>query len=90
MSFLFSKPSPAPAAAAPLPPPPTVQPASVSAPVQLARSVEPTGDAAIADKAAAEKKQRRGGAGRRRGLPTILTGDQAFLGATTGKTLLGV
>jgi len=77
MSFIFSRPKSEPTAAAPAPLPP--------APVQLARSTEPTGDAVEAE----EKKRRRGGAGQRRGLSTILTGEQTTFGATAGKTLLG-
>ena len=77
MSFIFSRSPKVKEAIAVANPPP--------APVQLARSVEPTGDA-VAD---AEKKKRRGGAGQRRGLSTVLTRGQEALGATTGKTLLG-
>ena len=76
MSFIFSRPSPQPSST-PLPP----------APVQIARSTELSGDAVI--QAERDKQRRRGSAGARRGLSTILSGDQTQLGATTGKTLLG-
>lgn len=83
MSFIFSRPKPSPA-----PPPPA--PAPVSAPVQIARATVATGDAAIQETAEDIKRKRRGGAGQRRGAGTILTGQETFLGATTGKSLLGV
>ena len=85
MSFIFSRPKSQPATPAPAP---VIQP--VAAPVQIARATVPTGDVAVTEAAATEKKKRRGGAGARRGAGTILTGQEAFLGATTGKTLLGV
>ena len=74
MSFIFSRPSPQPVA------PP-------SAPIQFARSTEPSGDAVA--QAEKDKQRRRGSAGARRGLSTILSGDQTQFGVTTGKTLLG-
>ena len=49
------------------------------APVQIARQTAPEGDAG-------EPEKRRL---RRRGLATILTGEETVLGATQGKTLLG-
>ena len=67
-------------------PPPQPAPQPAPAPVALpSQAADPAGDAV---QAAALKKQRRGGAGSRRGSETVLTG-QDTLGATTGKTLLG-
>lgn len=60
---------------------PSPQPAPAPAPVQLPpQAADAAGDA---------RDRLRGGAARRRGAGTILTGDQTTLGATQGKTLLG-
>jgi len=77
MSFIFSRSKPFNEAVA----------AAQPAPVQIARSTEPTGD--VVAQAEKDKQRRRGGAGQRRGLATVLTGEQTVFGATAGKTLLG-
>ena len=78
MSFIFSRSKPFSEAVAAAAPP--------SAPVQIARVTEPSGDAVA--QAEKDKQRRRGGAGARRGIQTVLTGGDAF-GTTAGKTLLG-
>lgn len=83
MSFLFgggSRPSPPPVAPAPAPATVTQPRVVPAAPVQTGRATTPEGDT---DTVLAQLRKRR------RGLSTILTGNQTVLGATAGKTLLG-
>jgi len=74
MSFLFGGSR----QQAPAAPPPAPQPAPAPT---VATVLEAAGDAP----AQAEKKK----ALRRRGRPTVLSGEETVLGATSGKTLLG-
>ena len=64
----------------PKPPSPPPQPAPAPAPAPIQKVQEPAGDVMTVE----EKRKNR-----RRGLRTVLTGEQTYLGATAGKALLG-
>lgn len=83
MSFIFGRrdSSQAQATAPPTPLPP--------APVQIARVTVPEGDGGPGERAEQQRQVRRGGAARRRGTGTLLSGIETVLGATGRKTLLG-